>query len=298
MSSLCFEGCARVIDETGSDVKLIAVLRDPVSRLISAHTFCSQWPELEPLGLEAAIKDEPRRIRDSECRICWHVDLGFYARQLAPYVQRFGDRLKIVLFDDLRQDTQGTVADVCRFLGIDDEVDLDVGGTYNRGGRLVHPRLHRLVRRDSGVRRIVQAVMPLGLRRRIRSRLDEFVRTSVVLDKAIRNELRARFLQDIGRLEVMIARDLSAWKKKIEMRSLQGIAHSLRRCIQYFQWLRPASAARIQLHHRPGHRRRPISEAADAYTCGVGKTQNYLSPLPERPMQRSRAFDRACPPSA
>ena len=112
-------GAHRRIAQLLPEVRLVAVLRDPVER---AH---SNWAHLRGAGLEpeadflAALDDEKRRV-DAGWAHFWHyAALGRYGEQLADlhaHVDR--DRVLLVRYRELRDTPGETVDRICRFLGV------------------------------------------------------------------------------------------------------------------------------------------------------------------------------------
>jgi hypothetical protein len=104
---------AQRIDEALPDVRLVAVLRQPVDRMVSAHRDLVIHGRLSP---KASLFDLVRRHhRDLE-----EPDLigaGRYAANLYPYRRRFGDRLLVVFTDDIRDDPTKVYDQVLAHIG-------------------------------------------------------------------------------------------------------------------------------------------------------------------------------------
>jgi hypothetical protein len=85
------------IDADLPEVRLIALLRNPVDRLYSAFVHHVMRKRIDPneeiRELVAGIppEDDPRQL----------VAGGWYARSLEPYLERFGHRLRVFLHDDV-----------------------------------------------------------------------------------------------------------------------------------------------------------------------------------------------------
>src|SRR5688572_7236816 len=80
--------------------RLVAVLRDPVSRLYSHYCMNVQY-QLEPLGLEEALEAEAARC-EAKWGYDWHyVGVGRYAEQLKRYYEVFDrSQIRVFLYDD------------------------------------------------------------------------------------------------------------------------------------------------------------------------------------------------------
>ena len=114
------------------DVRLIALLRNPVDRAFS-HYQHEVALGREPLSFENAIDQEDDRMRGEVERMlrdpsyfshAWwnytYVARGRYAEQLERWFASFPrDRLLVLLTDELAADTGGTYRRVLDFLGVD-----------------------------------------------------------------------------------------------------------------------------------------------------------------------------------
>jgi hypothetical protein len=109
----------RRIAEHLPDVKLIAVVRDPIDRAYS------NWMHLWSDGLERessferAFAQQPARVDAGWAPFWRYKDLGLYGEQLAHlyrYVDR--ERVLVVRYRDIVEEPARTVDEVCRFLGI------------------------------------------------------------------------------------------------------------------------------------------------------------------------------------
>ncbi len=112
--------------DLGDDLKIVLVLREPVSRLISFFNFKKSTLEI-PIKLPLA--DYVKRCRAMEADALrervnnpWFgMEGGKYADYLSPWAEAFGDRLKVVFTDDLHADTRGALREICSFIGVDEE---------------------------------------------------------------------------------------------------------------------------------------------------------------------------------
>ena len=111
------------------DVKMIALLRNPIDRAFSNY-MVSVRNNLETLSFSRAIRREPQRLarpRSPLAReVCpqAYIDRGRYFAQLAVYLRHFRpDRLHLILFDDLVDRPAAVLGDVHRFLGVHDDAE-------------------------------------------------------------------------------------------------------------------------------------------------------------------------------
>jgi len=125
------------------DVKLIFILREPVSRAYSNYLW-SRMNGLETLDFEAAIRLEDQRERELPPRLRFarpfsYVSRGMYAELLREYFDRFPrQNILVVRFEDII-DAPGPLAErVHRFLGVEPRpLDADGLGVINPADRPV-----------------------------------------------------------------------------------------------------------------------------------------------------------------
>lgn len=109
--------------------RFVAVLREPVSRAWSNYWFFCQLG-VEGRSWEAALRAE-RRGANAD-----YLGRGRYAEQLARWDAAVGpDRLLVLLFDDLVADPGAVFAQVCRFVGVRDDLAPPSTGSVNPTSR-------------------------------------------------------------------------------------------------------------------------------------------------------------------
>jgi hypothetical protein len=114
---------AQAIRQAIPQVKLIALLRQPVDRAYASYGFRQQcgWEDLATF--EQAIQHEPQRIAQGMPWDYHYLQAGFYSQQLQRYFDHFDrGQIRVVLQEDLKTDASGVVRSLFRFLEIDDQV--------------------------------------------------------------------------------------------------------------------------------------------------------------------------------
>lgn len=113
------------------DVKLIALLRDPVERTLSAYQHQVRRGR-EPLSFEEALAQEAERLRpeiarlerDEDYNSVVHRNLaylarGIYADQISRWFEIFPrEQLLVIRSEDFFTDTTATLTQVLEFLGL------------------------------------------------------------------------------------------------------------------------------------------------------------------------------------
>jgi Sulfotransferase domain len=88
------------IVETVPDVRLIALLRNPIDRAQSAMVHFEKRGKVPPVSRLLELVGQTPPQHDPLCLVAG----GWYAASLRPYQQLFGDQLLVLLHDDLTED--------------------------------------------------------------------------------------------------------------------------------------------------------------------------------------------------
>jgi hypothetical protein len=198
------------LKEHNPAVRLVACLRDPVSCAYSLYWMRRQYlrEEQQPTFERAIEADEA------------YLSLGLYAEQLARYFELFGQaQVHVVLFDDIVNTPLRVVRDLYRFLGVDEAyVPADIRRPRKVARRvragwavgLMRATNRALV--NSGMSRLARVTKRLGLKE-LFMHLTTAPAEYPPLHPDTRRCLARHFADDISRLEQMLARDLSRWKR-------------------------------------------------------------------------------------
>lgn len=126
-----FEGgrkVAQTIKETlGDNVKIIIILREPISRLVSFFKYKKSMLELDPeISLSEYLEKcealPPQERIKNENDTYWGIEGGFYANYLEDWLDVFGDSIYIAFLDDLKNNPQLFLSKICNWLEIDSKV--------------------------------------------------------------------------------------------------------------------------------------------------------------------------------
>jgi Sulfotransferase domain len=167
---------AKGIKDTIPDVRLIAILRNPVDRANSALVHHIKHERLHPRSSLVDLARERPADRDRLGLVAG----GWYAASLQPYQSLFGEQLCVMLHDDIRDDP-GTAYEIALH---------HVGASPG----FVPQNLHELVYSNQ------QGESSLWKRD---------------VSPAERETLRGYFRDDLRKLEQMIGRDLSVWEPDV-----------------------------------------------------------------------------------
>lgn len=201
------------------EVKMVAILRNPIDRAYSQFNF------LRRLGMEKlsefgeALEEEDRRYEAGVPQFLLYKRRGLYAEQLERYHEIFSPgQLRVYLHEKFDDDPMSVIKDVFSFLEIDNTFAPDIGKRHNP----------TLVEQKGAADRLIS-----GLKRRLlspSSKLDTgndlmvgLVNSNVssaanvrlvkppAMDKDLRKGLALYFESDVAKLSKLLGKDLSHW---------------------------------------------------------------------------------------
>ena len=221
------------IRESVPDARLIAILRNPVDRAFS-HWWHRYTHRNEVLDFEEAIAANIERIRDgidfegSDGSELWqrglvhkgafasryriYLDCGLYARQIRRYRERFpAEQLRVVFYDDLKCDPDSLVRELWDFIGVSVDAELSDLAPRNEARTSMQSQLRRQTQRlleTTGLRRL----LPASLKRVGKGLFPEREVVRPPMAPAMRQRLLDYYAEPNAELEVLLGRDLSAWR--------------------------------------------------------------------------------------
>lgn len=178
------------IDESLPDVKLMATLRNPIDRTYSAFLHHMRQGRIPT---DADILKQIRSVKPEQDKLRL-IAGGWYAKSLAPYVERFGDRLKVLLQDEIINAPGQVYARVLEHIGAPNNFLPD---------RLQQVRHRGRVPGNSDYSQDIRGSQNLTKPRDLTS--EE------------RMEIYQYFQQEIKHLEELLDRDLSLWRTPEEV---------------------------------------------------------------------------------
>ena len=207
------------IKEAVPHAKLIAVLRQPAERAFSAYLHQLRDGHEVHQDFAQALAAEEGRIKEGWTPLWHYRNMGFYHQQLERFYDVFpGAQIQIYLYEDFKAQPQRTLKSIFEFLAVDDTFSPDVSLKRNVSGipknRTLH-QVHRFLKNPSGLKTLGKAVIPAGLRARIKRHTLTNLETRNLhkpsLAPQLRRELNDGYRSDIMKLQGLIGRDLSHW---------------------------------------------------------------------------------------
>jgi len=187
----------------GADLKVIYIVREPISRIRSQHHH-ERYGARISCGIDEAVERYPR-----------FVDYCRYTMQITPWIETFGrDHVLILKFESYIAERQTMADAISRFLGIDPagvRVEPDV--VYNAsGGKPFRENHIEFVLSNPIYRNLVRPMLSAGARQSLRRFLlpkapDSAETPSAETVRYIVNELAA----DVRRLGEIMGTDGPVW---------------------------------------------------------------------------------------
>jgi len=191
------------------EVQILIVLRDPAERAYSHYNMLVEHGVRHP----GVYNNVLRRADEHGDYEFTGVPVSHYAAGLRAFQTAFGENVHVHLYEDYKADPVGTVRKIFAQIGADSSFVPDVERKYNRTHRPKSGLLQRLMRRSNPLKAAAKAILPTGLRSRMRGAIASANRTDVPpLDASTRKVLIDLLRSDIEETESLIGRDLSHWK--------------------------------------------------------------------------------------
>lgn len=191
------------------EVKLIAILRDPVDRAYSSYMHYVR-EGYEKYSFSEALEAEEKRIQENWVYMWYYKRCGYYYEQIKRYLDIFdSSQIKVCLYDDLRNDTSLFLKDIFDFLGVDKSFTPDLS-ILNASGVPKSRLLYNLLDRGNSIRSAFK-MLPQDLRRAVANPLRKWNLEKPSLSPDIASELRHIYRNDILSVQDLLGRDLSLW---------------------------------------------------------------------------------------
>jgi len=207
------ENAPQLIKEHLPDVKIIAILRQPVERAYSNYLHTKRADRENLNSFEQAIEIETQRIEDNWSPLYHYIEKGYYSVQLKRYYNIFPkENIKVYLFEDVVKNPKETLKDIFKFLNIDENIEVDTSKKSNVSGTpkgvmgyiLKKMRYYNLMPKFA-----ISDCLPTFL---VKLLFKSVYTKTEKLNSDLRKELTSRFYkEEIKNLEKLIDKDLSSW---------------------------------------------------------------------------------------
>lgn len=197
--------CAKKIFEFNQKIKIIAILRNPVSRAFSNYLMYVQIGH-ESKKFTTVMNEELEGRRGYLPQGRHYLKLGYYADSLAEYYKTFGkENVKIYLMEELKEKPEWLFRDAFEFLGVDPGFRPDISRKHNVNEKVMHTNAIK--------RLLVRAAKSKKYSKFVPAFIKESVNRELKLDEKCREVLRKLYREDILKVQALTEKDLSAWLK-------------------------------------------------------------------------------------
>lgn len=226
--SLYSKSAANEIREFNPTANIIIMLRNPVDMVYSLYNFWVSTGREDIHEFQEALAAEddrraglrlPDLIYHFPAELLLYRDIARYSLQVKRYLDVFGkDKVHFIIFDDFVADTANEVANVFRFLDVDETELPDLKqGNAGTVRQVRHPAIKRIVK-NAFTKRLLRKLRPhpLGggtmgfLEKLWRRHIYQYEPTKPIATQ-VKNNLKKEFRQEIKNLSVLIQRNLDAW---------------------------------------------------------------------------------------
>lgn len=211
-SYLICPNTAKNLYEHHPNVKIIAVLRNPIDRVFSQYLMnLKEGKTLEKDFLKELKDDLNTQPKGWGVSHQYH-EVGLYYQQLNRYFHVFDPKqIKVVFFEDLKQNPVQFLEELFRFLGLPSE-QIDTTQKLNASGKARFEKLNYLLT-QTGVIRGLKAVIPRSARQHL-ARVVYTQKGLPTLSHEARTYLTEYYREDVHQLEALLNVNLKHWLTK------------------------------------------------------------------------------------
>ena len=199
----------------GENVKIIIMLRNPTDRAYSAFQHVSRGLK-EQNSFEEALKIEKGRMdkESSLTPMVMYKEMGLYHDMVRAYKENFKN-VHIIFYEDFRDDTEGEIKKIFKFLELSLSVNIDFVSRHNVGGkRWKNEKMKHVFIKNNPLKFALKKAIPKSLRKGVRDKLISASTDKVApMKENTRVKLNEFFKEDVKKLSDLLNRDLTHWTK-------------------------------------------------------------------------------------
>lgn len=186
------------------NIKLIAILRNPIDRAYSGYQ------------MQLRQTDENRSFASNLNRDEIYIRSGFYYKQIKRFYDVFDrNQIKILLFENFKQNPLKSTQEIFDFLEVDNTFVPDLSTRFNQGGVPKNKSVYDFVF-NSRLSMILQTNIKLFIPTEARRKLATTLYSSLLskpkaLNPETRETLKAIYKEDILKLEKLIHQEVKQW---------------------------------------------------------------------------------------
>jgi len=199
------------------DLKLIAILRNPIDRAYSAFWDAKKVTRENASTFEEAFKKEKFILAKGsykEKASLTYIDHGFYFIQLKNFKKIFREDIKILIFEELISNPEREIKNLFKWLSID-ETFLPSLKKINESGLPKNLFIQKFIQQLSAPK-FLKGIIPMRIKY-LKWKLSRELNIKKINYPPINEETRKYllnvYIEDIKNLEKLLGKDLSIWLK-------------------------------------------------------------------------------------
>jgi len=199
----------------GLGVKIIIMLRNPTDRAYSAFQHVSRGLKEQNSFEEALMIEKGRMDKESSLTpMVMYKEMGLYHDMVRAYKENFKN-VHIIFYEDFRDDTEGEIKKIFKFLGLSLSANIDFVSRHNVGGkRWKNEKMKHVFMKNNPLKSALKKVIPKSLRKGVRDTLISASTDKVApMKENTRIKLNEFFKDDVKKLSDLLNRDLTHWTK-------------------------------------------------------------------------------------
>lgn len=206
---------ARILDHR-PDTKIVIILRDPADVAFAnfVHLVRDRAESLR-LGQIDRVFDENRYASPELYPFCDHLSLPRYGKHLPAWLEAFDPaNVHLMIYEEFKADRRGHLSRLHEFLGLRDDVDIDVERKVNVSGMPRSEALQSFLQGGMLFKKIVGLVVPKKPRRKVRAMIEAMnTGSKVQMSASTRSRFDAIYRHDVAFVESVFERAMTVWDR-------------------------------------------------------------------------------------
>ncbi len=201
--------------ESRPRAKLVLLLRNPTDRAYSQYLQYLRHGFESTYSFEEALQREPADVEDFWWGMRRYLRMGLYADHVDGCLNGFGaGRVGVFLYENFAAAPEMVVGEIIRFLGIDTPNQIETSLRHKQAFVPVPGLAVRIARSEGRLKAVARLLLPDPLRNRLHRRIiyrRQLQPPPILIET--RKRLNSFFEPGIRRLELLLDRDLSIWRR-------------------------------------------------------------------------------------
>mgnify|MGYP001381776551 CR=1 FL=1 len=197
------------------DIKILILLRNPVTRCLSAYNHVSRNNLMEKMSFSAALEKEEIRFKEDKniTPMILYKNMGLYYNQVKAYLDNF-KHVKIVIYDDFNNNSQKVYNDVLSFLDVDQEYKINFNNRFNVGGwQWKNNFLKSVFLKQNFFKKAITLCFSKSFKNKVKTKSMNLAVNKQHVDSDIKSYLCGYYKKDVEKLSDLLNVDLSFWLK-------------------------------------------------------------------------------------